>query len=189
VDFEERRWRPGQMMGVILTDRCPVGCNHCSVSALMENAGPDSNPDFAAHMAQLAALRDIEVVFITGGDPFVHLDELEDSVAALVAAGKRVVLHSAGYWGADPAIESRARAVLDRIDTLVLGVDLYHRIGVTDEALVGAAGSSPRSSSAQASPTTAGTPCACSKRPSGRNGSETQRSPRTRRCRSAARRD
>ncbi|MEA2217526.1 MAG: hypothetical protein QOJ35_152 [Solirubrobacteraceae bacterium] len=138
ADFEQRRWQPGRMMGVILTDRCPVGCNHCSVSALMDDAGPDANPRFASHVEQLVTLAGLEVVFITGGDPFVHLDELEHAVGRLVAAGKRVVLHSSGYWGADAAIQARARALLARVDTLVLGVDLYHRIGVSDEALVGA---------------------------------------------------
>jgi hypothetical protein len=140
ADFEQRRWQPGRMMGVILTDRCPVGCNHCSVSALMDDAGPDSNPLFARHVAQIAALDGLEVVFITGGDPFVHLDELEGAVGELVAAGKRVVLHTSGYWGDDAAIAPRARALLAHVDTLVLGVDLYHRIGVTDEALAAAIG-------------------------------------------------
>ena len=138
ADFEQRRWQPGLMMGLILTDRCPVGCNHCSVSALMDDAGPDCNPEFEQHVAQLAALDGLEVVFITGGDPFVHLDELERSVAGLAGAGKRVVLHTSGYWGDDAAIAPRARALLARVDTLVLGVDLYHRIGVTDGALAAA---------------------------------------------------
>ncbi|MEA2191709.1 MAG: hypothetical protein QOI73_1830, partial [Solirubrobacteraceae bacterium] len=138
ADFEARRRRPGVMMGVILTDRCPVGCNHCSVSALIDDAGPDVNPAFGEQISQLAALTSLEVVFVTGGDPFAHLDELERTVGELVARGKRVVLHSAGYWGADRSIEARARALLARVDTLVLGVDLYHRIGVSDDALAGA---------------------------------------------------
>jgi Radical SAM superfamily/4Fe-4S single cluster domain len=126
------------MMGVMLTDRCPVGCNHCSVAALISDSGPDTFPKFGEHVAQLAELADLEVVFITGGDPFVHLDELEDTVTSLVANGKQVVLHTSGYWGSNSPIEQRARAILSDVETLVLGVDLYHRIGVTDEALIGA---------------------------------------------------
>jgi hypothetical protein len=138
ADFEQRRGMPGRMMGVILTDRCPVGCNHCSVAALSDDAGPDSNPGFGELVAQLSALHGVEVVFITGGDPFAHLDELELALGEFVAAGKRVVLHSSGYWGADEPLRPRARAILERVETLVVGVDLYHRIGVSDEALVGA---------------------------------------------------
>lgn len=138
ADFDERRWVPGKMMGIVLTDRCPVGCAHCSVSALMDDAGPDGSSRFATHVEQLAALPQAEVVFITGGDPFVHLDELEAAVGALVAAAKRVVVHTSGYWGADELVVERARAVLARVSTLVLGVDLYHRKGVRDDALIGA---------------------------------------------------
>ena len=136
ADFEARRWEPGRMMGIVLTDRCPVGCAHCSVSALMDDAGPEVNPRFLAQVRQLAALEDCEVVFITGGDPFVHLDELAAAVAALTAGGKRVVVHTSGYWGDDA--DPRARGVLERVATLVFGVDLYHRKGVSDAALTGA---------------------------------------------------
>jgi hypothetical protein len=138
ADFEARRWTPGAMMGIVLTDRCPVGCAHCSVSALMDDAGPEVNPDFAAQVRELAELPGCEVVFITGGDPFVHLDELVAAVTALTDAGKRVVVHTSGYWGDDDAVVARAATLLDRVSTLVFGVDLYHRKGVPDAALTGA---------------------------------------------------
>ena len=137
-DFEARRWSAGTMMGLVLTDRCPVGCAHCSVSALMDDAGPEVNPRFAAQVDQLAALPDCEVVFITGGDPFVHLEELECAVAALHAAGKRVVVHTSGYWGDDEHVAARSRRVLERVASVVFGVDLYHRKGVSDGALTAA---------------------------------------------------
>ncbi len=138
ADFERRRWLPGAMAGIVLTDRCPVGCAHCSVAALADDPGPDVNPDLRRHVEQLAALPELEVAFITGGDPFVHPDELEAVVATLAAAGKQVVVHTAGYWGADPDAVARARAMLARVSTLVLGVDLYHRKGVSDAALTAA---------------------------------------------------
>jgi hypothetical protein len=138
ADFEARRWAPGRMMGIVLTDRCPVGCAHCSVSALMDDAGPEVNPDFAAQVAALATLPGCDVVFITGGDPFVHLDELAAAVEALTAGGKRVVVHTSGYWGADGEVVARARGVLELVSTVVFGVDLYHRKGVGDAALTGA---------------------------------------------------
>jgi hypothetical protein len=138
ADFEARRWEPGRMMGIVLTDRCPVGCAHCSVSALMDDAGPEVNPRFLAQVRQLAALPDCDVVFITGGDPFVHLPELAAAVAALTAADKRVVVHTSGYWGADADVVQCARGLLERVSTVVFGVDLYHRKGVSDAALTGA---------------------------------------------------
>ncbi len=138
ADFEERRGTPGRMAGIVLTDRCPVGCAHCSVSALMEDAGPEVNPRLVEHVEQLAAQAELEVVFITGGDPFVHLDELDAAIGALARAGKRVVVHTSGYWGSDEDVVARAPALLAQTSTLVLGIDLYHRKGVSDDALTSA---------------------------------------------------
>jgi hypothetical protein len=137
-DFRARRWLPGRMVGIVLTDRCPVGCAHCSVSALMEDAGPEVNPHLADQIGQLAARPEVEVIFITGGDPFVHLAELAEAVTAITTAGKRAVVHTSGYWGNDESISGQVRDVLTEADALVFGVDLFHRVGVADPTLISA---------------------------------------------------
>jgi hypothetical protein len=138
-DFDERRWRTGAIMGVTLTDRCPVGCAHCSVSALPDDPGPAKNPKLLNQLEELVSQPEVEVVIITGGEPLVHPRELEQVVALVGRHGKRSVLHTSGYWGGSRRGEcGEVQRTLASLDAVVIGVDFYHRATIRDEALVAA---------------------------------------------------
>lgn len=123
---DQIRSRPGQAVLLYLTDRCPVGCAHCSVSALPRAPRPG-----LALVGQLVdglcQLDRIRLAGISGGEPFTERRALELATAKLAAAGKQLVLYTSGNWGRDDGtVPAWTRKVLARASCVVLSTDSYH---------------------------------------------------------------
>ena len=120
------RSQPGRAVLLYLTDRCPVGCAHCSVSALP--TGP--RPDLALVerlVDGLCQLERIRLVGISGGEPFTERRALEAATTRLAAAGKQLVLYTSGHWGRDDGtVPGWTRDILARASCVVLSTDAYH---------------------------------------------------------------
>lgn len=110
-----------------LTDRCPVGCAHCSVGALPRGVRPP-DPALTALLADgLCAIDEIRLVGISGGEPFVERRLLERVTTRLAEAGKQLVLYTSGNWGRDDGtVPGWTRDVLARAACVVLSTDSYH---------------------------------------------------------------
>jgi hypothetical protein len=110
-----------------LTDRCPVGCAHCSVSALPRGARPADAGLLERLIDGICASASITLVGISGGEPFTERRALQEVTGKLSAAGKRLVLYTSGNWGRDDGTAPPwTRAVLTRATTVVLSTDRYH---------------------------------------------------------------
>jgi hypothetical protein len=110
-----------------LTDRCPVGCAHCSVSALPRGARPADAGLLGSLVDGICASASIALVGISGGEPFTERRALQEVTGKLSAAGKRLVLYTSGNWGRDDGTAPPwTRAVLTRATTVVLSTDRYH---------------------------------------------------------------
>jgi len=124
-------WRrvPGRTALLYLTDRCPVGCAHCSVDA------SGSSPRVADHMGldhlvrELVASPDLRSVGISGGEPFVERRALTSAVGIITDAGKLVVPYTSAAWSR--TVPSWIRRVLERSAAVVLSTDTFHDAGVT----------------------------------------------------------
>ncbi|MBV1850642.1 radical SAM protein [Catellatospora tritici] len=122
---EELRRVPGASLAFFLTDRCPVGCGHCSVSATVDGPTIRDWELFTQVVAGVASLPGLRAVAITGGEPFVERRGLIHAVGSLAAAGKAVVLFTSGYW-ARPPVPAWIRQVLELTSTVYLSTDSYH---------------------------------------------------------------
>jgi hypothetical protein len=127
---DELRSQPGRSVLLYLTDRCPVGCAHCSVSALPRGPRPGAGGDPALLerlVDGLCGLERLRLVGISGGEPFGERRALESVTARLAAAGKQLVLYTSGNWGRDDGTAPPwTRAVLARAACVVLSTDSYH---------------------------------------------------------------
>src|SRR5690349_15066451 len=92
ADFAALRTRNRAIVGVTLTDRCPVGCAHCSVAATNHDGAPGDERPFLAWVSELAARAEVEAVVVTGGEPFLHPTLLASVADTIVAAGRRAVV-------------------------------------------------------------------------------------------------
>lgn len=136
TDFETLRDSPLATMGVFLTPACPVQCAHCAVGAFPD---PPVEPgvSFLRRIEEMGRIPALVAAAVTGGEPFHELDLLKKVVETFRLNGKRVVVYTSGYWGKAEGIH-RVLPVLDLIDGLVVGVDLFHRARIPDADLANA---------------------------------------------------
>src|SRR5690242_9306604 len=105
-EVNDIRYRRGNAVLLFLTDRCPVGCLHCSVDSRRDSPAVRDHALLRDIVGSLAGYERLSMVGISGGEPFVERRALSESVAALSAAGKHVVLYTSGLWAkVDPIPE------------------------------------------------------------------------------------
>ncbi|WP_329124135.1 radical SAM protein [Streptomyces sp. NBC_01465] len=126
VDIRRTR---GRSVLLFITDRCPVGCGHCSV-----DSRPDSPriTDFAlleSIVDRLAGIEGLEMAGISGGEPFVERRGLTRTVRQLSEAGKHVVIYTSGFWARSERAPQWIHDVLDRSAVIYLSTDAYHVAG------------------------------------------------------------
>ncbi len=86
----------GTLVDFIRLAGCPVGCPWCDTGYANGGQGLPSVPRSIAQL--LAELQSSRVV-ISGGEPFIHQNLLEELVRALLATDKQVSIETSGaYW-------------------------------------------------------------------------------------------
>jgi organic radical activating enzyme len=135
----ETRFTPGRAALLYLTDRCPVGCAHCSVDARADSPSISDFALFAELVAALAADERLTMVGISGGEPFVERRGLLHATAELAEAGKDVVLYTSGVWARHDGAPAWVGTAIDRACCVVLSTDAYHADSVDDDRWVRAA--------------------------------------------------
>ena len=138
AEVEESRWVRGDSALLFITDRCPVGCKHCSV-----DSRPDSPriTDFVLfeQIVQGLAESGCRIVGISGGEPFVERRGLLYAVRELDRAGKGVVVYTSGFWARRPKAPAWIEAVLDHCGCVFLSTDAFHQAGMGEERFCNAA--------------------------------------------------
>jgi 4Fe-4S single cluster domain len=139
AEVDRVRAQPQRAVLLYLTDNCPVGCAHCSVSALRRGGHPADQALLDRLVDGLCAAKQISLVGISGGEPFAERRALQAVTGRLAEAGKQLVLYTSGYWGRDDgSAPGWTRAVLARAACVVLSTDSYHAAGIGDERYVAA---------------------------------------------------
>jgi organic radical activating enzyme len=119
----------GKSALLFLTDRCPVGCAHCSVDSRADSPSISDWPLFERLLTGLAALPDLALVGISGGEPFVERRGLTRAMEVLTGAGKRIALYTSGVW-ARPTVPTWVPPILRTADAVFLSTDAYHQAAV-----------------------------------------------------------
>jgi hypothetical protein len=136
IDAIRGQWQRAVLL--YLTDRCPVECAHCSVSALRDRPRPDEAL-VGRLVDQLCDMPAIRMVGISGGEPFAERHLLHSAVGKLAGAGKELVLYTSGFWGRDDG--TAAPWILDVLrlaSCVVLSTDGYHAARVPGPRYVAA---------------------------------------------------
>ena len=138
AEVEDLRRTPGRSLLFYLTDRCPVGCDHCSVDSRQDSPRISDRETFTAMTEGIAALPDVRLVGISGGEPFVERAGLSQATATFAAAGKQVALYTSGVW-ARRAVPDWVRPILARAACVFLSTDSFHADALDDATFVRAA--------------------------------------------------
>jgi organic radical activating enzyme len=138
-ELDEIRKTRGRSTLLFLTDRCPVGCAHCSVDSRTDSPTIADFELFDGILDWICEQDTFEVVGISGGEPFVERRGLTLAVRRITDAGKRVVLYTSGVWATRPRPPAWIAEMLERATTVCLSTDAYHEAGVPDRVYVNAA--------------------------------------------------
>lgn len=138
-EIEALRRTRGRSTLLFITDRCPVGCAHCSVDSRRDSPRIADFQLFGEILDWLCDREQLEVVGISGGEPFVERRGLTLAVRRLTEAGKRVVLYTSGVWARRRVPPAWIREVLDASSTVLLSTDAFHQEQIDDATYVNAA--------------------------------------------------
>lgn len=123
--FRAGRFAGGRAVLLFLTDRCPVGCGHCSVDSRRDSP---RITDFELLERLVSGLSDddrIAMVGISGGEPFIERRSLSLVVEKLAEADKDIVLYTSGVW-ARHGSPGWVEPVLRQAACVVLSTDAFH---------------------------------------------------------------
>lgn len=129
----------GRAALLYLTDRCPVGCAHCSVDARPLGPRITDWERFEQVLDLLCAEEPLSVVGVSGGEPFVERRGLTLAARRLTDAGKHLVPYTSGNWAASGRVPAWIREVLRLSACLVLSTDSFHAARLPSAAFVNAA--------------------------------------------------
>ncbi len=137
-DVDRIRYRRGNAVLLFLTDRCPVGCLHCSVDSRRDSPSVRDHDLLRDIVGSLADYPRLSMVGISGGEPFIERRALSHAVETLADAGKSVVLYTSGLWARADPVPPWIRQVLARTSCLFLSTDAFHAKAIDDGRFVAA---------------------------------------------------
>jgi pyruvate-formate lyase-activating enzyme len=134
TELEGIRHEPGRSCLVFLTDRCPVGCAHCSVESRPDSPRIVDQGLFRDVLAGVLSVPGLELIGVSGGEPFVERSALSHLVRECSRASRKVVLYTSGFWAANGK-PPWVGEVLVGCSAVVLSMDAFHATAVGTEAL------------------------------------------------------
>jgi hypothetical protein len=138
-EIEDIRHQRGRSTLLFITDRCPVGCAHCSVDSRRDSPTITDFELFGQLVEWLCTQTALEVVGISGGEPFVERRGLTLAARRVTEAGKKLVIYTSGVWATRAQPPAWIADVLERSETIFLSTDAFHAEGVGDGHYVHAA--------------------------------------------------
>ena len=135
-EVERLRRERGRSILLFVTDRCPVGCKHCSVDSRPDSPTIQDFALFEEIVDWIAADSGFDVVGISGGEPFVERRGLSLACRRLRAAGKRIVVFTSGIWARQERVPRWIEEVLDGCASIYLSTDAFHGSEITDAEFV-----------------------------------------------------
>jgi hypothetical protein len=138
-DIGQVRASAGRSVLLFLTDRCPVGCAHCSVDSRADSPTISDRTLFGEIVDWLCDEPGLDVVGISGGEPFVERRGLELVSRRLEEAGRRQVVYTSGVWASGATTPRWIERVLARCSCVYLSTDAFHAEQVDDERYARAA--------------------------------------------------
>jgi hypothetical protein len=139
ADVEAIRHTRGRSMLLFITDRCPVGCAHCSVDSRSDSPTIEDFSLFEQILEAICTDSRIDVVGISGGEPFAERRGLTLASERIAAAHKQQVIYTSGIWAKTRRLPAWIATVLQRCACVYLSTDLFHSATVSEECFIHAA--------------------------------------------------
>lgn len=139
AEIERIRQQRNRSILFFVTDRCPVGCQHCSVDSRRDSPTITDFALFEEIVGWICAAPQFEIVGLSGGEPFVERRGLSLACERIAAAEKKIVIFTSGVWARGSRIPQWVEMVLSRCACVYLSTDSFHAGYVNDAHFVRAA--------------------------------------------------
>jgi len=112
----------------LYTNTCNARCSHCCLSC-----GPDKNdklsPEFLKENLSYLPGLNISKFCITGGEPFIFLEEIEEILSFAGSLGLKSYIGTNGFWGVSysKSYNVLRKLYLSGLKVLLLSTDKYHQ--------------------------------------------------------------
>lgn len=136
--LEAIRRQYGRSMLLFITDKCPVGCRHCSVDSRLDSPTIKDFKLFTEIIDWMKSQAKFEVIGISGGEPFIEKKGLMYCVEKFHNENKSVVIFTSGVWGKSPRTPKWIVSVLKKCNTIYLSTDGFHEANITDTCFINA---------------------------------------------------
>ncbi|MGH8656760.1 MAG: hypothetical protein ACREYE_33295 [Gammaproteobacteria bacterium] len=138
-EIDRIRGARGRSMLLFITDRCPVGCAHCSVDSRPNSATISDFDLFNEIVDWICKQPSIEVVGISGGEPFTERRGLLHASRRFAESGKVQVVFTSGVWAKPRGPSPWVNEVLAQCSCVYLSTDAFHAATVSEGQFVRAA--------------------------------------------------
>lgn len=138
-DLLRDRFTPGMSVLLFITDRCPVGCAHCSVDSRRDSPTITDYALFGQLVDAICGDESLQLVGISGGEPFAERRGLTLAMRRLGAAGKNIALYTSGVWARAGQQPAWIREILPLASCVLLSTDSFHAETVDQARFTGAA--------------------------------------------------
>lgn len=139
AEIQQLRRSRRRSMLLFITDRCPVGCAHCSVDSRIDSPTITDFDLFDQILDWMCAKPELEVVGISGGEPFSERRGLALASRRIADAGKRQVVYTSGIWATRASAPAWIRDVLGRCSCVYLSTDAFHAPAIDAQRFIRAA--------------------------------------------------
>ncbi|ODS24517.1 hypothetical protein AB835_03505 [Candidatus Endobugula sertula] len=136
--LEVIRRQHGQSMLLFITDKCPVGCQHCSVDSRPDSPTIKDFSLFTEIVDWMKLQSRLEVIGISGGEPFVEKKGLIYAVEEFHKANKSIVIFTSGVWAKSLQTPKWIVSLLKKCNTIYLSTDAFHQDNITDACFMDA---------------------------------------------------
>lgn len=127
AEVQRLRYEPGRSLLLFLTDRCPVGCGHCSVDSRPDSPKITDYALLERLLDGICSSQERDLVGISGGEPFVERRGLTLAVTRLSAANKMIVVYTSGVWARTDVQPAWITELLPKLSCVFLSTDAFHQ--------------------------------------------------------------
>ena len=125
-DIQHIRRQRGHTVLLFITDRCPVECDHCSVSSRRDSPSITDYDRFDNLLEGVFSLPKLELLGVSGGEPFVEKRGLQMVAVKTREHHLPLVVYTSGVWAVDEKTPQWIKSVLRACTAVYLSTDLFH---------------------------------------------------------------
>lgn len=130
LEKKHKRFAQAQTgMGLVITDKCPVGCIHCISNNFLQKGGVPDQDILRSRIDNLSKLNIFERIIITGGEPFYALGLLVTLVHYCASKNFKVSTVTSAYWASSVKKAKKSISILHKsgLEALAISMDIYHQ--------------------------------------------------------------